>query len=55
MVKLDLNLKQTIGLAEIGATSKEDLKKQLEDFNKEDFINYVLNELQTQEDEEVPL
>lgn len=54
MVTVELTLKQAIGLAEIGSTSKEDLKKQLEDFKKEDFINYILAELQTEE-EDVPL
>lgn len=52
MVKLDLGVKEILGLADIGSVSKKDLEKHLYEFDQKDLVEYLLS--QSDEEGEAP-
>ena len=50
MVNLDLGIAELIGLKEIGKIKKDKLKEHLNEFSKEDIIDYLVIENEDSED-----
>lgn len=51
MVKLDLSIKEVVGLADINSISKEKYKDLLNQFEKEDLVTHLLNEYEEGSDD----
>jgi hypothetical protein len=43
MVKVDLDIKGVLGLLEIGSLSKDKVAKMLDEFNKDQLIDYLVS------------
>ena len=52
MVKIDLGIKELIGLAELNSISKNKLKDYLDEFNKDVIINYLASSVFDSEEKE---